>query len=448
MKLKKYIRLAIALLFATNVAVAQNDNVIDEVVWIVGDEPILRSDIEAERLGMQGAQMEGNPYCSIPEQIAIRKLYLHQAALDSIEVTESQVLQMVEDRISDLIQNYGSKEKLEEYSNRSVKDLRELFHDQFIEQMKVQTLQRNLVSDIQVTPAEVRRYFKDMPEDSLPMIPTMVEVELLTIHPRIPQSEIDRVKDELRDYTERINSGQSTFSSLAILYSEDGSSRKGGELDYTSRVGFVPEFANVAFSLSDPKKVSRIVETEYGYHIIQFIDKRGDKVKVRHILRRPKVSDEALQETTLRLDSIANDIRDNKFTFEEAVTYISDDKDTRNNYGLLQNKNTYSSKFEYKELPAEIQRQVRSMEVGEVSKAFTMIDNNSKEVCCLVKLKSRVDAHRATMTDDFQALKDVVTETRAQAKLKKWVQEKQKSTYVRINEGWQDCEFEFPGWVR
>jgi peptidyl-prolyl cis-trans isomerase SurA len=355
---------------------------------------------------------------------------------------------MVEDRINDLIQNYGSKEKLEEYSNRSVKDLRELFHDQFIEQMKVQTLQRNLVSDIQVTPAEVRRYFKDMPEDSLPMIPTMVEVELLTIHPRIPQSEIDRVKDELRDYTERINSGQSTFSSLAILYSEDGSSRKGGELDYTSRVGFVPEFANVAFSLTDPKKVSRIVETEYGYHIIQLIDKRGDKVKVRHILRRPKVSDEALEETTLRLDSIANDIRDNKFTFEEAVTFISDDKDTRNNYGLLQNKNTYSSKFELKELPAEIQRQVRSMEVGEVSKAFTMIDNSSKEVCCLVKLKSRVDAHRATMTDDFQALKDVVTETRAQAKLKKWVQEKQKTTYVRINEGWQDCEFEFPGWVR
>jgi peptidyl-prolyl cis-trans isomerase SurA len=235
---------------------------------------------------------------------------------------------------------------------------------------------------------------------------------------------------------------------LAILYSEDGSSRKGGELDYTSRVGFVPEFANVAFSLTDPKKVSRIVETEYGYHIIQLIDKRGDKVKVRHILRRPKVSDEALEETTLRLDSIANDIRDNKFTFEEAVTFISDDKDTRNNYGLLQNKNTYSSKFELKELPAEIQRQVRSMEVGEVSKAFTMIDNSSKEVCCLVKLKSRVDAHRATMTDDFQALKDVVTETRAQAKLKKWVQEKQKTTYVRINEGWQDCEFEFPGWVR
>jgi peptidyl-prolyl cis-trans isomerase SurA len=211
MKLKKYIRLVAALLLVTNVAVAQNDNVIDEVVWIVGDEPILRSDIEAERLGMQGSQFEGNPYCSISEQIAIRKLYLHQAALDSIEVTESQVLQMVEDRINDLIQNYGSKEKLEEYSNRSVKDLRELFHDQFIEQMKVQTLQRNLVSDIQVTPAEVRRYFKDMPEDSLPMIPTMVEVELLTIHPRIPQSEIDRVKDELRDYTERINSGQSTF---------------------------------------------------------------------------------------------------------------------------------------------------------------------------------------------------------------------------------------------
>jgi peptidyl-prolyl cis-trans isomerase SurA len=448
MKLKKYIRLAAALLLVSSIAVAQNDNVIDEVVWVVGDEPILRSDIEAERLSMQGSQMEGNPYCSIPEQIAIRKLYLHQAALDSIEVTESQVLQMVEDRINDLIQNYGSKEKLEEYSNRSVKDLRELFHDQFVEQMKVQTLQRNLVSDIQVTPAEVRRYFKDMPEDSLPMIPTMVEVEILAIHPRIPQSEIDRVKDELRDYTERINSGQSSFSSLAILYSEDGSSRKGGELDYTSRTGWVPEFANVAFSLTDPKKVSRIVETEYGYHIIQFIDKRGDKVKVRHILRRPKVSDEALTETTLRLDSIANDIRDNKFTFEEAVTFISDDKDTRNNYGLLQNKNTYSSKFEYKELPAEIQRQVRSMEVGEISKAFTMIDNNSKEVCCLVKLKSRVDAHRATMTDDFQALKDVVTEKRAQEKLKKWVQEKQKATYVRINEGWQDCEFEFPGWVR
>ena len=432
------------------------NNVIDEVIWVVGDEAILKSDVEAARLDF-GASINGNPYCVIPEQLAIQKLFLHQAQLDSIEVAASSINPYVESRLNELVMRAGSKEKLEEYYHKTMTQIREMMFESVKEQETVKKVRAKLTENIKVTPAEVRRYFKDLPEDSLPWIPAQVEVQIVTLQPLIPQEEIDRVKEELRDYTERINSGESSFSTLAILYSEDpGSARYGGEMDYTGRGMLDPAFANVAFSLSDPSKVSKIVESEFGFHIIQLIDKRGDKVKVRHILRKPRLDQKNIDEALMRLDSIAEDIRVGKFTFEEAAAYISDDKDTRNNHGLMTNvkadettgEYVGTSRFQLQDLPQEVAKVVSGMNTGEISKPFTMINSKGKEVCAIVKLKSQIKAHKASMAEDFQVLKNVVLNKRQEEKINEWIKEKQKTTYVRINEDWRDCDFEYPGWVK
>ncbi len=315
----------------------------------------------------------------------------------------------------------------------------------------VQGMQQKIAKDITVSPAEVRNYFKDLPQDSLPFVPTEVEVQIITQTPRIEQEEINRVKDELRSYTDRINKGEATFQTLARLYSEDpGTARRGGELDYTGRGMLDPAFANVAFGLTDPKKISKIVESEFGYHIIQLIDKRGDKIKVRHILRKPIVSDEAITKALNRLDSIRTNIIEGKFPFEAGASLISDDKETRNNNGLMANvtQEGRTSRFQLADLPPEVAKAVDTLSVGNVSAPFQMINERGKTVCAIVKLKSRTEGHKATITEDFQVMKNLVLNKRREEKLHQWVVDRIKSTYVRINERYRNCDFEYEGWVR
>ncbi len=447
--------LALVLLVAQVPLFAQRSNVVDEVIWVVGDEAILRSDVEKAR--QQMGRVSGNPYCVIPENLAIQKLFLHQAQIDSIEIPDESVSRYVEMSMNEWVQMAGSKEKLEEYRGMTFSQIREETFDMVKDNEIMKQVRKELTKDIKITPAEVRHFFKGMPEDSLPLIPIQVEVELLAEHPRIRQEEIDRVKGELRDYTERINSGSSSFSTLAILYSEDpGSARQGGEMDYMSKTDLDPAFANVAWGLTDPKKVSKIVESQYGYHIIQLIDKRGDKLKLRHILKRARVDDKDVEASLARLDSIANDIREGKFSFEDAATTLSDDKDSRNNHGLLFNvvydeaseDRVRTSRFKMSELPTEIARIVETLDVGEVSKPFTMLDKAGKTQCCIIKLKSRIKAHPATITEDFQVLRQIVKNKRSEEFLENWIREKQKSTYIRINPDWVNCEFQYPGWVK
>lgn len=429
-------------------------SVVDEVIWVVGDEAILKSDVEVMRLQAEaeGVRFPGDPDCAIPEQIALQKLYLHQAAIDSIEVTESEVNQSVDQQINYWLQMVGgSKEKLEEYRKQSITQMRASMHDDFRDRQLIQKMQEKLVEGIKVSPADVRSFFMNVPEDSIPFVPTVVEVQIVTQTPRVEQEEINRVKDVLREYTDRVNRGETTFATLARLYSEDpGSARQGGELDYSGRTMLDPAFANVAFNLTDPKKISKIVETEFGFHIIQLIDKRGDKIKCRHILLKPKVSSEAITKAQFRLDSIGNDIRAGKFSFDEAATFISDDKDTRSSKGLMANTSEAgrTSKFRMQDLPTEIARVVDTLKVGQVSEAFQMTNSKGKTVCAIVLLKSRVEGHRATITEDFQAMKEVVLRNRREAYLKDWVKEKLKTIYVRVNDRYKDCSFEYEGWIK
>ncbi|HHT22535.1 MAG TPA: peptidylprolyl isomerase [Bacteroidales bacterium] len=444
-------------LFGGNLFAQQNSkNSIDKVIWVVGDEAILKSDVEAviQDARLNRHEIPGNPYCVIPEQIAIDKLYLHQAAIDSLTVNESIIISLADRELDYWIANAGGPEKLEEYLYRPISQLRDEMRKRKKQQNLVQQMQMKLVEHIEATPAEVRRYFNNIPKDSLPTIPEMVELQVLSLRPPIPMSEINRVKEKLREFTERANKNPDDFSLLARIYSDDiESAAKGGELGFRPRTTYDENFAAVAFNMQDPNKISRIVETEFGFHIIQFIERRGDRVNMRHILLRPKASPEVKEKGLHQLDSVAGLIRENKLTFENAVLRMSQDKDTRLNAGLMMQPDRYTgtvtSKHEYQDLPPEIAKVVYNMNVGEVSKAFTMIDQTTNvEMIAIVKLKSKTPTHKANVQEDYQMLKSILEEKKKQEFLNEWIAKKQKETYISIDPEYRDCEYMYKGWIK
>jgi peptidyl-prolyl cis-trans isomerase SurA len=440
------------LMLSCMTAVSAQDNVIDEIVWVVGDEPILRSEVEAQRLQAQaqGVKFSGDPYCVIPEQLAIQKLFLHQADLDSITVSDNDVMSSVDRQVNYMIKQAGTKEKLEEWYSKPLSKIRDMVREQARVEQLVQTVKRNLIGSVTVTPAEIRQYYNNLKVDSIPLIPADVEVQIITVEPQYDPTEIAEIKDRLRDFTDRVNKG-ANFSTLAVMYSDDRNSAKvGGELGFMGKGELMPEFANVAFSLNDPKKVSKVVETDYGFHIIQLIEKRGDRINCRHILLKPHISATERNQALLRLDSIADLIRNQKLNFEGAAQLFSFDKDTRNNGGLMVNTvdQNSSSRFKLEDLPSEIGKLVYTMNVGEVSKPFTMINAKDKEVCAIIRVKSKTKAHKANLTDDFQLLKQMVQSSKSEKIIADWIVQKQKKTYVRIDEKWSNCEFQHPGWIR
>lgn len=429
------------------------NNIIEEVAWMVGDQPIYKSEIEEayQQMLYEKTPVNGDPYCVVPEQLAIEKLFLHQADMDTVEVQESMVSMAVDQRLNYLITNLGSKEKVEEYFRKPMSEFRTQLSDMIRNQYRIQQVQASLTKDLKVTPSDVRRYFSELPQDSVPFVPLQVECEIITINPKIPQEEIDDIKSRLRQYADRVNKGESDFSTLAILYSEDpGSSVRGGEIGFMGRGHLEPEYAAVAFNLNDSKKVSKIVETQYGYHIIQLIEKRGDRVNTRHILLRPKVSDQELTEAVHRLDSVrANIVTHKRFTFEEAAPILSQDKDTRNNQGRMINQASGTTRFEMKDLPQEVAKVVDKMQVGDVSEAFIMKDpKRDRDIVAIVKLTERIPAHRANLSEDYQTIKGMYENSAKQKMVKEWLANKIRDTYVKIEENWADCEFEHPEWLR
>lgn len=427
-------------------------NVIDEVAWVVGDEAIFRSDVEDmyAQMRSEGVQIPGDPYCYIPEQMAVEKLYLHQAQIDTIEAPESQVLQQVDRRIDFFIANLGSKEKLEQYFRKPLPQIREQLIEVTRNGYIVEQVKANLTKDVKGTPRDVRRYYESLPDDSIPYVPLQVEAQIITLNPLVPRQEIEDVKARLRDYAERVNRGEADFATLAIMNSEDrGSAMQGGELGFHGKADFVPEFSNVAFNLNDPKKVSRIVETEFGFHIIQLIEKRGEQANFRHILLRPHVSDEDLAIAVQRLDSLGKDIKAKKFTFEEAAGVVSQDKDSRNNRGIMVNDMTGSTRFEMQQLPPEVANRIESMQPGDISEAFIMKDErNNRDVAAIVKLTSRIEGHKASMLEDYNMLKRMYENHEQEEILRDWVEKKIRETHVRIEDGWYPCEFQYEGWIK
>lgn len=451
--MKRYsISAVLGLALAGGIMAAPPGNVVDEVAWMIGDEPIYRSDIEQVYQEMQSDRMpiQGDPYCFIPEQIAIERLFLHQADLDTVTVQESMVQMQVDGQMNYLITNLGSKEKVEQYFGKPFSAIREYYMTNMRNRSRVQQVRQSLTKNLKVTPGDVRRYFEQLPSDSVPFIPLQVEAQIITLNPVIPRQEIEDIKARLRDYADRVNKGESDFSTLAILFSEAPEGKRGGEIGFMGRGQLVPEYAAVAFNLNNPKKVSKIVETEYGFHIIQLIEKRGDRINTRHILLRPRVAEKDLIDALARLDSVRADIVDKKkISFDDAVRYVSQDKDTRMSKGVMVNQQNGTTRFEMSQLPQEVAKAVAGLQPGEVSKPFIMRDSkHDREIVAMVRLTSRLDAHSANMSDDYQTLKDMYENAERQKIIDRWLEKKIADTYVRVEDGWRGCEFTHNGWIR
>lgn len=447
MYIKQIITAAMAFL-ALN-AFAQN-NVAEEVAWVIGDTPIWKSEIEEQfqNLRYENKEIKGDPYCFIPEQMAIQKLFLHQAELDTIEANENQVVSRAESQINFLISQLGSKEKVEQYFHKSLPELRNSYLEMIRNESRVQQVQMELTKDIKTTPSDIRRYFSRLPQDSIPFVPEQVEVQIITLEPTVPREEIEDVKGRLRALADAVNKGEEDFSTLAILYSEDGSSLRGGELGFMSRSSLDPDFAAVAFNLNDPKKASRIVESYAGYHIIQLIEKRGDRINCRHILIRPKIPQSERDLAMSRMDSLRNFIEEGKLTYDQAAMRFSMDKDTRANRGLMVNPETRSSRFEMQQLPAEIALKVANMQPGDISEPFIYTNDKQKEVVAMVRLSNRIEGHRADLRNDYILIRNMYEAAERDRIIAEWVEKKIRETYVRIEEGYRNCDFRYDGWIR
>lgn len=447
--LKKITLLFFVCIFS--IGVFSQNYIVDQVVWIVGDEAILQSEIETEilRLKYEKQKTPESPECVIAEQLALQKLFLAQAKIDSITISEATINQQVESRISYFTEQLGSKEKVEAYFKKPLSKMREELKAMLQDQLMVQEMQQKITKDIKITPSEVTAFYENIPKDSLPIIPEQVEIQLITLSPTISVAEVERVKSKLREFRERIESGDIQFSTLAILYSEDRvSALQGGEIGFRSRSMLVPEYANTAFSLTDPQKVSRIVETEYGFHIIQLIAKQDDQVNSRHILMRPKISLEDKNLASQRLDSIAQAIRTGSINFEKGVEIYSDKSSTKNSNGLLINTKDGSTRFQYDELPQEIINQVSFLNIGEISKPFSFTNENGKEIVAIVKIHDKIKAHKASISDDYQTLKMVYTNVKNTQAIQQWIENKIATTYNQLTPAYRTCNFSYPHWLK
>lgn len=441
---------AAAALFSALAAQAQT-RLIDEVVASVGDDAILSSDIEYQygQAMIEGANYGGDMKCHIFEQLLIQKMMLNQAKIDSVEVKDGEVAQQVDARINYFVQQVGGQDKLEEYFGKPIQQIRRDQMETVRTQMITQRMQQNITKDVKVTPADIRNFYNGMSQDSIPFVPAQYEIQQILVYPEIEQKEIDRIKNRLRDFQKQVAEGRD-FATLAVLYSEDpGSASRGGDLGWYSKSGFVPEFSAVAFNMKEKGKVSKIVETEFGYHIIQFIDRKGDRINCRHILLKPKVTPESRKKATAFLDTVAKFIDENKLTFEEAATRFSMDKDTRSNGGTMVNPEDGTVKFQLGQIPAEIAKAIHGLGEGEVSKPFSMMDDRKgKETMRLVRLVKKYEPHKANINDDYDMLKTMVENQKRKQMLDEWITNKQKELYVVITPDWQGCDFQYKGWLQ
>lgn len=425
--------------------IAQDEEyIIDQVVAVVGKNIILESDIENQYLQyrMQGG-ISGNASeirCRLLEDLLFQKLMVAQADFDSITIDPSQVSSELDRRISTFINQFGSQEKMESYYGKTLVEIKEELFKIIEEQLLAQRVQQDIVVNVTVTPSEIRSFYRSIPEDSIPLIKTEYVIAQIVKNPPVNIEEKIRVKERLLDLRERILKGES-FSTMAILYSEDpGSAKKGGELGFYGRGQLYPEFEAVAFKLSEGE-ISNLVETEAGYHILQMIERKGDFVNVRHILLVPKVSPIDLLKARNELDSVAQLIRADSLTFEQGVEQFSDAED-KSSSGLLINQYTMGTTFEAEQLDPQVSFTIEKMNVGELSNPVPMKTDDQKDAYRLLYLKEKSQPHRANMRDDYAKIQEWAMQDKQMKTINKWMNDKAKETYVRIIESYRSCNFD------
>lgn len=441
------ITLGLSLLSVFGSAQSSDDKVIDKVIAVVGDNVILKSDLENQYISFVGSgeTVTPNSKCEILEELLFQNLLLNQSKLDSLEVSEGQIQNEIDRRLRYFISILGSEERLEEEYDKSIVEIREEFHDLVKDQLMIQQMQAKITDGVEITPAEVKAFFHAIPKDSLPFISAEAEIGQIVKEPPVSEEEKTRVKAELEALRQRVLKGES-FGTLAYLYSEDpGSARQNGELDFLSRGQLVPEFAAVAFNLA-PGEISEIVETEYGFHIIQGIARRGETVNVRHILKIPKVSGDDLVKSKRFLEKLSKDIITfDTLSFERAAGRYSDDKDTKNSRGMLVNPADGTTRFQLDQLgqiDPSLFFVVDKLEVGQTSDPVVMQKPDGSRAYRLVKLVSVTEPHRANLGQDYQRIHDLALSEKRGKAIREWIGQKIGNAYIRIDPDFSKCTFE------
>lgn len=441
MYMKKSFVMLLAMLPLFILAQNQPRQVVDGIVAVVGQTIVKNSDIEQAyvqvrlRQGMENAYAER---CQLLESMLISKLLVHKGMVDSVEVTDDQVEEQVQYYLKAAIRQAGGKDKLRETFQYSYDELHDQYFDLLHDRILSQKVEYQLTENVKVTPAEVREYYAKISQDSLPLIPTQYEVSEIVIEPVISEEERDRVRGELAELRERIVKGEK-FSMLAKLYSQDpGSASKGGELGFFSRGDMVKEFETAAFALK-PGEVSPIVETEYGFHILQLIERRGNSINVRHILLQPKTSSEDLLKARITLDSLADEIRKGSITFEAAAQKYSDGV-SKAQGGTVTNPSTGGTLFD-KETFSQLYPGIGivGMQENEISNATAILTTENKSAYCLIKLNKKIPEHKANLVDDYDRIYNACLQNAKSEKLVEWANRMTRTTYIRISDEYKDC---------
>jgi len=419
--------------------------VADKVVAVVGRNSILYSDIEDQYMQMK-AQGVDIDKCAILEELLSQKLLVNQAQVDSIEITDGEVEQSLNQRIQYFIGQFGTEEKMIEYFGKTVLEMKIDMRDAIKEQLMMQRMQGEIVKGMSITPNEVKKYFKKLPKDSIPYVDSEIEINQIMLYPDEDEESVFEVKKKLLDLRDRVNKGEN-FKTLAVLYSEGPSATNGGDIGWTSKSDLDPAYSKAAVALKKGQ-VSKIVESSFGFHLIQLIDKADDRFRTRHILMKPKIAIEAKQSVKIRLDSIARVIRLDSLTFERAALQFSQDKKTRMNGGLRVNPLTLNSKFKIDEFEASEYYIIRKLQIGEISEPFESVDDKGKTVFKIIQLKSKSEPHRANLRQDFDMLKKMTQQDKQLQVVEKWVSEKSKDTYIRIELPYKDCNFSNQSWKK
>jgi peptidyl-prolyl cis-trans isomerase SurA len=426
------------------------DKVVDQIVAIVGGNIILKSEIERMHIEQQaqGVTTEGDMKCDILENFLVDKLLVAEAELDTlIEVTPSQVNQRMDQQMAMYVSYIGSEKAVEEYFKKSIVEIKSEMREGIRNQLLSQQMREKIVKDVTVTPSEVRYNFRNLKETEIPTIPTQYEYAQITFQPVIDLEEDNRIKSRLRDIKKRIEDG-SSFATMAVLYSECPSAKDGGVIGYSGRAELDPAYAAVAFNLKDDK-ISNVVRSAFGYHIVQLVDKKGDKVNTRHVLMKPKISVEAKEVAFNRLDSLAKMIRNNEIAFDEAAQIFSYDKNTRNNSGIVINPNSMSSKFSVEELDPDVSKIITKMNVNEVSAPFESIDKETQlPVFKIIKVLKKIDSHKADLQNDYQKLAEMYLMKKKEGVFNDWISKQQSETYIRIDATYANCNFNFNNWIK
>ncbi len=449
--LRKILAAFIVFRMLTGIAgVWAQDKIVDQIIAVVGSNIIMKSDIENMYMQnqAQGVTSDGDMKCEILENFLVEKLLLAEAELDTnIVVTPSQINQNMDQRMQYFTKNLGSEQAVEKYFQKPIAAIKADLEEVIRNQLMTNQMRSKIIEKVSVTPAEVRYKYRNMDKEQVPMIEDQVEYAQISVYPPITLEEENEIKSRLREFKKRVEDGES-FSTLAVLYSEDpGSAANGGELGYLGRAQLDPAYAAAAFNLKGDR-VSNVVRSEYGYHIIQLVGRRGEQINTRHILIMPKPSPEAKEKAANSLDSLATIIRKGKITFETAALHYSADKNSRNGGGIAINPYTMSSKWKNEELDPSVSKILTGMKENEISDPFSSIDENQRLVYKIVKLVSRSKEHRANLQEDYQHLHDIYIQQKQEEAINKWVSEQQSRTYIHIDDTYINCNFKFKGWKK